>query len=739
MNDLVDRLAVAAATTQTGPPRRGRPDRPGAARPSRPALVSLPRVGRRHRRDLHRRRHRHRAGGQAGLDARTTRPSRSPPACAGWAGPGCWPTAPRWRPTPCWSEGAGGWRSSPPRASATSSRSPARPGRRSMTRGPTGRSRWCPATSASRWPAGWMPPGKEVAPLGPAARHPGRRRRGGRLPPARRPQPAPRAGGRRRPSAGRGGGLLQRGLARVPGVRADGDHRRRRLPAPARARPTWPPFEPLAGEVLVMTSAGGLDPPGRGGRPARSPCSSRARPAACWRPRRRPAAAGFADCVTFDMGGTSTDVCLIRGGRPEPAAERRVAGLPIRMPALDVHTIGAGGGSLAAIDAGGALVVGPAERRGRPGPGLLRAGRAAAHGDRRRPGGRAASRRRGWPAWAGWTPAAARRALDAGGVTAAGVIAVVDHAMVQAVRVVSVQRGVDPAGLALVAFGGAGPLHACALADALGMPAVVVPPRAGVLSAVGMLAAPRQVDLVRSWPDPGRPRRRRSGCRSRSERAAAARRRRPGRGRPRLPLRRPEPRAHGGPRRRLRGRARPAQRVPAWRTPRSRWWPSGPRPAGRRPSTWPPSPARPRRAGSPVRPSSPSRTAPSGWRRAGGRTPIRRARGSSPEPLTNRELVDHGSGGPAGSDLAADGRGHRDGRGAATVGPFPEYQGAGRLLGRRVHGRRRAAGPGRAHSGPSGQHAGVGGGRHRGRARPRGRATRWCSTTRSPAAPTSTT
>jgi N-methylhydantoinase A/oxoprolinase/acetone carboxylase beta subunit len=74
--------------------------------------------------------------------------------------------------------------------------------------------------------------------------------------------------------------------------------------------------------------------------------------------------------------------------------------------------------------------------------------------------------------------------------------------MVQAVRAVSVQRGVDPTGLALVAFGGAGPLHACALAESLGMPAVVVPPRAGVLSAVGILGAPRQVDAVRSWPDP---------------------------------------------------------------------------------------------------------------------------------------------------------------------------------------------------------------------------------------------
>ncbi|HEV7865677.1 MAG TPA: hydantoinase B/oxoprolinase family protein, partial [Acidimicrobiia bacterium] len=85
---------------------------------------------------------------------------------------------------------------------------------------------------------------------------------------------------------------------------------------------------------------------------------------------------------------------------------------------------------------------------------------------------------------------------------AAGVIAVVDAAMEQAVRAVTVERGVDPAGLALVAFGGAGPLHACALAQALGMAAVIVPPRAGVLSAVGLLCSPRQRELVRSWPDP---------------------------------------------------------------------------------------------------------------------------------------------------------------------------------------------------------------------------------------------
>ena len=98
--------------------------------------------------------------------------------------------------------------------------------------------------------------------------------------------------------------------------------------------------------------------------------------------------------------------------------------------------------------------------------------------------------------------AAARSALDRAGATAPGVTAVVDESMTRAVRVVSVQRGVDPRRLALVAFGGAGPLHACAVADALGMEHVVVPPRAGVLSAVGLLCAPRQAELVRSWPTP---------------------------------------------------------------------------------------------------------------------------------------------------------------------------------------------------------------------------------------------
>jgi len=181
-----------------------------------------------------------------------------------------------------------------------------------------------------------------------------------------------------------------------------------------------------------------------------------------------------------------------------------VAGLPIRLPALDVHTIGAGGGSIARLDPGGALAVGPRSAGAVPGPacygrggteptvtdadlvaGCLPAGTQL-------PGIGELSLERARAALAGAGP----------GVSAEGVIAVVDAAMVEAVRVVTVRRGVDPAGLALVAFGGAGPLHACAVAGALGMQVVVVPPRAGVLSAVGLLASPAQADAVRSWATP---------------------------------------------------------------------------------------------------------------------------------------------------------------------------------------------------------------------------------------------
>jgi N-methylhydantoinase A/oxoprolinase/acetone carboxylase beta subunit len=254
-----------------------------------------------------------------------------------------------------------------------------------------------------------------------------------------------------------------------------------------------------APEVLVLTSAGGLIPLAEASaRPVAllvsGPAGGVSAGAAAG------LAAGFGDCVTLDMGGTSTDVCLVRGGRPEPAAERQVAGLPIRMPSLDVHTIGAGGGSIARIDAGGALLVGPQSAGAVPGPVCYGLGGAQVTvTDADLVAGRIPVD--GLEGLGRLNVDAARVALGRLGISAEGVIAVVDEAMTEALRAVSVRRGVDPSGLALIAFGGAGPLHACALADALGMPAVVVPVRAGVLSAVGILGAPRQADLVRSCPD----------------------------------------------------------------------------------------------------------------------------------------------------------------------------------------------------------------------------------------------
>jgi N-methylhydantoinase A/oxoprolinase/acetone carboxylase beta subunit len=258
---------------------------------------------------------------------------------------------------------------------------------------------------------------------------------------------------------------------------------------------------PVADSVLVMTSAAGLVPAERAvRRPAALLLSG---PAGGVRAGAAAAVAnGYPDAITFDMGGTSTDVCLVLGGRPEPAAERAVVGLPVRLPSLDVHTIGAGGGSIASVDEGGALVVGPESAGAEPGPACY------GHGGTR-PTVTDAN------LVAGHIPADAElpglgrldvdasvRALSAAGVDADGVLAVVNASMEQALRAVSVERGVDPRGLALVAFGGAGPLHACALADALELTAVVVPPRAGVLSAVGILGAPVQIDLVESWPRP---------------------------------------------------------------------------------------------------------------------------------------------------------------------------------------------------------------------------------------------
>jgi len=254
-------------------------------------------------------------------------------------------------------------------------------------------------------------------------------------------------------------------------------------------------FAPVA---LVMTSAGGLVPVTDGARSAASLLLSG--PAGGVRAAAEIAAAcGFADAVSFDMGGTSTDVCLVRGRVPEPTSERVVAGYPIRLPALDIHTVGAGGGSIARLDAGGALVVGPRSAGAVPGPACYgRGGEAPTVTDADLALGRIPADS-AFPDLGRLDLAGARRALERAGVTAEGVVRVVDAAMERAVRVVTVERGVDPRELALVAFGGAGPLHACAIADALGMRAVIVPPRAGVCSAAGLLCAPRSREVVHSF------------------------------------------------------------------------------------------------------------------------------------------------------------------------------------------------------------------------------------------------
>ena len=261
-------------------------------------------------------------------------------------------------------------------------------------------------------------------------------------------------------------------------------------------------IEGLARAVLVMTSAGGLVPAREAARiPAALLLSG---PAGGVRAAAAVAnACGYPDAVAFDMGGTSTDVCLVRGGVPEPAPQRVVAGFPIRLPALDIHTIGAGGGSIAQVDAGGALRVGPRSAGAAPGPACYGlGGTEPTVTDADLVLGRIGDTT-AFPGLGRLDVGAARAALSVAGVEATGVASVVDAAMEEAVRAVTVARGVDPRVLALVAFGGAGPLHACAIADALGMAAVIVPPRAGVCSAVGLLSSPRRREVVRSLPAGG--------------------------------------------------------------------------------------------------------------------------------------------------------------------------------------------------------------------------------------------
>jgi N-methylhydantoinase A len=207
--------------------------------------------------------------------------------------------------------------------------------------------------------------------------------------------------------------------------------------------------------------------------------------------------AGFENAIAFDMGGTSTDVCLLPGGRAARVAERSVGGLPIRLPTVDLHTVGAGGGSLVRRDAAGALHVGPESAGASPGPACYGNGGGPTVTDANLLLGRVPAE---LPGGLVLDRDAAARAL--GELDPAAVVEVVNAEMLRALRVVSVERGHDPREFALVAFGGAGPLHACALAEELGSPAVLVPRAAGVLSALGLVAGEERRDRVVSYVCP---------------------------------------------------------------------------------------------------------------------------------------------------------------------------------------------------------------------------------------------
>jgi N-methylhydantoinase A len=209
-------------------------------------------------------------------------------------------------------------------------------------------------------------------------------------------------------------------------------------------------------------------------------------------------AAGYENAISLDMGGTSTDVCLIAGGEVARTGERSVGGLPLRLPTVDLHTVGAGGGSLVWRDAGEALRVGPESAGAEPGPACYGHGGSQAtvtdanlllgRLPERLAGGLELNRDAAEHALAGFDPAE--------------VVAVVNAEMLRALRVISVERGHDPRDFALVAFGGAGPLHACALAEELEIATVLVPAAAGVLSALGLVVSEERRDSVTSYVRP---------------------------------------------------------------------------------------------------------------------------------------------------------------------------------------------------------------------------------------------
>jgi N-methylhydantoinase A len=264
--------------------------------------------------------------------------------------------------------------------------------------------------------------------------------------------------------------------------------------------------EGLRGGLRLMQSSGGMAAPGQARRaplgmllsgPAGGVAAARA----------VAAAARVTDAVALDMGGTSTDVCLIHDGQVETLTERRVLGQPVRLRSLAVESIGAGGGSVAWIDEGGALRVGPRSAGSEPGPACYGRGgdeptvtdayAVLGYLNPGPDGGAAGLRIDPDLAWRALEPLAKHFAMPVP-QAAAGILEVANAAMTRALRTVSVERGADPRALTLIAYGGAGPVHAGRLMQIAGMPRALVPPCSSGFSAYGCLTADLRYDTVRT-------------------------------------------------------------------------------------------------------------------------------------------------------------------------------------------------------------------------------------------------
>ncbi|MGN6200926.1 MAG: hydantoinase/oxoprolinase family protein [Solirubrobacterales bacterium] len=258
-------------------------------------------------------------------------------------------------------------------------------------------------------------------------------------------------------------------------------------------------------QPLVMRSSGGVAPAAEAGR------------AGAWSVLSGPAGgavgagllaqlSGNGNALGFDMGGTSCDVCVVEGGEVRRTDSREIEGRPIQLPMVDVHTVGAGGGSIGWRDSGGALRAGPTSAGADPGPACygrggteptvtdanLLLGRLA--GGSELAGGVALDAEAAERAVAGLGRALGLDPLQ----TAAGILRVANQEMVRALRVVTVERGVDPRGFALLPFGGAGPMHAAAIAAELRIETILCPRAGGVLSALGLCASERRRDTART-------------------------------------------------------------------------------------------------------------------------------------------------------------------------------------------------------------------------------------------------